>query len=65
MGMERSMMQFKGLYSSYWVEAVHTTVYLRNISPTTSLDGVTPYEAWYGYNPKLNIFDFLDLFVMP
>ena len=51
--MARSMMQFKGLSSSYWVEAVHTTVYLRNISPTTSLDGVTPYESWYGYTPKV------------
>ena len=53
MGMARSMMQFKGLSSSYWAEAVHTVVYLRNKSPTASLDGVTPYEAWYGYKPNV------------
>ena len=23
------------------------------MSPTTSLDGVTPYESWYGYKPKV------------
>ena len=53
MGMARSMMQFKGLSSSYWAEAVHIAVYLWNRSPTASLDGVTPYEAWYGYKPKV------------
>ena len=53
MGMARSMMQFKGHSSSYWAEAVHTAVYLRNRSPTTSLDGVTPYESWCGYKPKV------------
>ena len=53
MGMERSMMQFKGISSSYWVEAINTAIYLRNRSPTTSLDGVTPYESWYGYKPKV------------
>ena len=46
-------MQLKGLSSSYWAKVVHTTLYLRNISPTTSLDGVTPYESWYGYKPKV------------
>jgi transposase InsO family protein len=46
MGMARSMMQFKGLSTKYWVEAVHTTVYLRNRSPTLTLDGKTPYEYW-------------------
>jgi transposase InsO family protein len=30
MGMARSMMQFKGLSTKYWVEAVHNPVYLRN-----------------------------------
>ena len=23
------------------------------MSPTTPLDGVTPYESWYGYTPKV------------
>jgi hypothetical protein len=54
MGMARSMMHFKGLSTKYWAEAVHTTVYLRNRSPTSTLDGKTSYEAWYGFKPKVN-----------
>jgi transposase InsO family protein len=54
MSMEISMMQFKGLSTKYWDEAVHTAVYLRNRSPTSDLDGKTPYEAWYGFKPKVN-----------
>jgi hypothetical protein len=54
MGMTRSMMQFKGLSTKYWVEVVHTAVYLRNRSPTSALDGKTPYEAWYNFKPKVN-----------
>jgi hypothetical protein len=48
------MMQFKGLSTKYWAEAVHTTVYLINRSPTSKLDGKTPYEAWYGFKTKVN-----------
>jgi hypothetical protein len=52
--MERSMMHFKGLSTKYWVEVVHTAVYLRNRSPTSALYGKTPYESWYGFKPKVN-----------
>jgi hypothetical protein len=38
MGMARSMMQFKGLSTKYWAKAVHTAVYLRNRSTTSTLD---------------------------
>jgi transposase InsO family protein len=54
MEMARSMLQFKGLSTKYWVEAVHIAVYLRNRSTTSTLDGQTPYEAWYGFKPKVN-----------
>jgi hypothetical protein len=54
MGMEISMMQFKGLSTKYWVEAVHTTFYLRNRSPTSVLDGKITYEAWYNFKSKVN-----------
>ena len=40
--------------TKYWAKAVHTAVYLRNRSPTSALDGQTPYEAWYGFKPKVN-----------
>jgi hypothetical protein len=48
------MMQFKGLSTKYWAEVVHTAVYLRNRSPTSNLDGKTPYEALCGFKPKVN-----------
>ena len=31
-----------------------TAVYLLNRSPTRSLDGKTPYEAWYNKNPAVH-----------
>ena len=46
LGMARSMtLLFKKLSPLYWVEEIHTAVYLRKKSPTASLDGITPYEA--------------------
>jgi hypothetical protein len=51
--MVRWMLNFKGLSPSYWVEEVHTTIYLRNISPTTYLNGITPYEVGYGFKPRI------------
>eukprot|EP00253_Pinus_taeda_P036422 PITA_36422 len=53
LGMARSMLTFKRLSPTYWAEAIHTTVYLRNKSPTASLDGITPYEAWFGFKPRV------------
>jgi hypothetical protein len=32
---------------------VKTAVYILNRSPTRSLDGVTPYEAWHGRKPSM------------
>jgi len=31
-----------------------TVTYLKNRSPTTALDQITPYEAWYGKKPDLS-----------
>ena len=53
LGMARSMLTFKGLSPTYWAEAIHTAVYLRNRSPNASLEGITPYEAWFGFKPKV------------
>ena len=53
LGMARSMFTFKKLSPLYWAEAIHTVVYLRNRSPTASLDGITPYEAWFGFKPQV------------
>jgi len=53
LGMARSMSTFKKLSPIYWAEAIHRAIYLRNRSPTSSLDGITPYEAWFGFTPKV------------
>ena len=52
-GMARSMLTFKNLSPLYWAEAIHTTVYLRKRSPTAYLDRITPYEAWFGFKPRV------------
>jgi hypothetical protein len=53
LGIARSMLTFKRLSHTYWAEAIHTTIYLRNISPISSLDEITPYEAWFGFKPRV------------
>jgi hypothetical protein len=53
LGMVRFVLSFKRLSSKYWAEAIHTAIYLRNRSPTASLDGITPYEAWFGFKPRV------------
>ena len=49
----RCMLHEAGLPSSFWAEALATAVYLRNRSPTSAVDGATPYEKWYGSKPDL------------
>ena len=53
LGMARSMLTFKKLSPLYWAEAIHTAVYMRKRSPTASLDGITPYEAWFRFKPRV------------
>ena len=36
-----------------WMELAQTVVYLKNRSPTRTLENKTPYEAWYGKKPDL------------
>ena len=38
----------------FWAEAVNTMVYLRNRSPTTALNGSTPFEFWYQKKPDVS-----------
>eukprot|EP00253_Pinus_taeda_P033744 PITA_33744 len=53
LGMARSMLTFKKSIPTYWAEAIHIVVYLRNRSTTASLDEITPYEAWFGFKPRV------------
>lgn len=52
--MGRSMMKARGVPKQFWGEAVATTVYLLNISPTKAVLNQTPFEAWKGYKPKVS-----------
>lgn len=49
----RSMLKAAEMPAQFWGEAVVAAVYLLNRSPTKSLDGVTPYEAWHGRRPSV------------
>ena len=51
--MVRSMLADSELPKSFWAEALATAAYLRNRSPTKSVEGKTPYEALYGEKPKV------------
>jgi transposase InsO family protein len=51
--MARCLLKSKGLLGEFWGEAVSTAVYLLNRTPTKSLQGRTPYEAWNKRNPNV------------
>jgi hypothetical protein len=46
--MARALLKLRSMPAKYWGEAVVTVVHLLNWSPTKSLQGKTPYEAWHG-----------------
>ena len=50
----RSMLADSRLPHSFWAEALSTAAYLINRSPTKTLDGKTPFQAWYGKKPNVN-----------
>ena len=47
------MLHASKLGYEFWLEAVATTVYLKNRSPTKAVEKMTPYEAWFGKKPSL------------
>ena len=49
----RVMLLDSGLHQKFWAEAISTAAYLRNRSPTSAVEGVTPHEAWYGRKPRV------------
>ncbi|KAK9111245.1 hypothetical protein Scep_018764 [Stephania cephalantha] len=53
--MARSMLKASGLSNEFWAEAVATSIYLLNISPTRAVMNQTPYEAWCGRRPSIVI----------
>ena len=49
----RAMLHHAKMPLKFWAEALNTAVYLRNRSPTTALDGITPYECFHGEEPDV------------
>ena len=49
----RSMLSGVELGHEFWAEAMGTTCYLVNQSPSSTLDDKTPHEVWIGKKPFL------------
>jgi len=47
------MLSHAKLPHKFWTEALSTAVYLRNVSPTKAVKGMTPFEAWTGKKPNV------------
>jgi hypothetical protein len=50
----RSILRVRGMPGHFWGEAVHTAVFLLNRAPTSAVDGLTPYQAWYKKKPLVH-----------
>ena len=50
----RTMLADSKLPHRFWAEALATSVYLRNRSPTKAVEAMTPYEAWSGAKPDVS-----------
>jgi transposase InsO family protein len=53
-GMARALLKQRGMPAVFWGEAVVTTAYILNRSPTKALNGRTLYEAWHGHKPAVS-----------
>jgi len=49
----RSLLKESGLDNKYWAEALEMAVYLKNICPTKSVEGMVPFQAWAGSKPNV------------
>ena len=54
LNMARSMLKSKRMPKEFWAEAIACAVYLVNRSPTRSVYGKTPQEAWSGRKPGIS-----------
>ena len=48
-----TMLDFSGAPLELWGEAVLAATHIRNRIPTSTLNGKTPHEAWYGKKPTI------------
>jgi hypothetical protein len=52
--MARCMMKAKSLPSYFWGQAMSTTVFILNRSPTRVVDGKASFEAWHDETPTVH-----------
>ena len=45
--MERSMMSERDISQTFWVEVVHTTIYILNKAHLRQNNDKSPYELWF------------------
>ena len=57
--METCMIEAKDLIPKLWDEAINYDAYIQNISLHKSMDGKTPYEAWFGHKTNISHFGIL------
>ena len=50
----RTMLLDAKMPHRFWAEAISTAVYLRNRSPTSTVKGATPHQAWFGQKPRVD-----------
>jgi hypothetical protein len=50
----RAMLHGADLPKSYWYDALTYAAFLHNVSPTRSLEDMTPEEAWSGNKPNVS-----------
>ena len=51
----RTMLVDSGLPHKFWAEALSTACYLKNRSPARALKGMTPYQAFVGRKPNVDL----------
>jgi transposase InsO family protein len=51
--MARCLLKSMNVPSYFWGEAVRTTVYILNRTPTRGLNDMTMYQAWHGRKPSV------------
>ena len=53
MEMVRTKLFESNLLHKFWAEALSAAAYLRNLSPTKAVEGMTPFEAFHGRKPDV------------
>ena len=54
--MANCMLVESGLQRKYWGYAVKYAAKVSNVTPTSALNGLTPYEMYYGCPPKITMY---------